>query len=105
MPNEGHLGLLSPLYTQSVFYYILSLHFQQSNLFIARIYNATEVPVWIGMVFMPRIAFVPVGFFSKSILMGKLGNLLKKLDVNPSTEDSFKVRTTTGAFSKDTMSS
>lgn len=63
----------------------------------------TEVPVWIGMVFMPRIAFVPVRFFSKSILMGKLGNLLKKLDVNPSTEDSFKVRTTTGAFSKDSM--
>ena len=32
--------------------------------------------------------------------MGKIGNLLKKLDMNPSTEDSFKVRTTTGAFSR-----
>lgn len=33
--------------------------------------------------------------------MGKIGNLLKKLDMNPSTEDSFKVRTTTGAFSRN----
>ena len=35
-------------------------------------------------------------FFEK---MGSLGNLLKKLDMNPSTEDSFKERTLTGALS------
>ena len=32
--------------------------------------------------------------------MGSLGKLLKKLDINPSTEDSFKERTMTGALSK-----
>ena len=31
--------------------------------------------------------------------MGKLGNVLKKFDMNPSTEDSFKVRTASGALS------
>ena len=31
--------------------------------------------------------------------MGKLGNVLKRFDMNPSTEDSFKVRTASGALS------
>ena len=31
--------------------------------------------------------------------MGSIGNILKKLDINPSTEDSFKERTLTGALS------
>lgn len=31
--------------------------------------------------------------------MGKLGNVLKRFVMNPSTEDSFKVRTASGALS------
>lgn len=32
--------------------------------------------------------------------MGGIGKLLKKIDMNPSTEDSFLVRTTSGAVSR-----
>lgn len=31
--------------------------------------------------------------------MGSLGKVLKQFDMNPSTEDAFKERTTAGAFS------
>ena len=33
--------------------------------------------------------------------MSSIRKMLKKFDMNPSTEDSFKVRTLSGAFSRD----
>lgn len=42
-------------------------------------------------------SFLPL--YSFPCKMGSLSKLLKKLDMNPSTEDSFKERTLTGALS------